>query len=812
MRLRNNVAADFFRPILSFISRKTLPFLNRNRFNLFLFLLLVLLYAFSLPVVLFEHSVSTVLEDRDGRLLGAKIAADGQWRFPSSKTIPPKIEKSLLQFEDHNFYRHPGVDLLSLGRAMLQNIKARHVVSGGSTLSMQVIRLSRKDKNRSLFEKAIEIILATRLELRYTKQEILNLYCTNAPFGGNTVGIEAASWRYFGRQPTELSWAESALLAVLPNAPSLIYPGKNRSLLLAKRNRLLDQLYKAHLMDSLDWRLSLLEPIPDKPFPLQQLAPHLLSRVSAMHSGSRFRTSLDAELQERVNQILDRHYEQLKRNGIFNASALVLEVKTGNVLAYEGNIAGSDSMNHENDVDCIQAARSTGSILKPFLFASMLDDGELIPTSLVADIPTQYGGFFPKNYDEGYDGAVPARRALARSLNVPAVRMLQQHGLEKFHFFLKKLGISSLRFPSEHYGLSLILGGGEASLWEIAGIYAGFSRILRHYNEYDGRYLQDDIRSPSFLLKIDTSLQAIPTARFADSPPYLNAASIWLTYEALVEVNRPDLEASWQSFGSRYKIAWKTGTSFGNRDAWAVGTTPEYVVGVWVGNADGEGRPLMTGLSSAAPILFDIFSLLPTSGWFGQPYDEMVKIPVCRKSGFRAGINCEEVDSVWVQKTGLQTRACPYHFLVHLSPDKKFRVTSDCEDPDRMVHISWFVLPPAMEWYYKSKNPSYRPLPPYAPGCRHETGLPVMELLYPRAGSKIYIPREITGQKGKLVMEAIHKNPSATVFWHLDDNYLGSTRRFHKMAVNLPAGEHSLTLVDDTGETLSIRFLILDKE
>lgn len=813
MRLRNKPLPGLSGELLSLYSGKIMPHMTRTRMIILFLVIFFLLYAFCLPRRLFDVPVSTVLEDAGGKLLGAKIAADGQWRFPSSGEVPGKMEKALLYFEDKDFYRHPGVNPLALGRAMVQNVRAGHVVSGGSTLSMQVIRLSRKGKERSIFEKFIEMVLATRLELRYSKAEILQMYCANAPFGGNIVGMEAASWRYFGRNPGDLSWSESALLAILPNAPSLIYPGKNRNQLLRKRNRLLGTLYAHHLMDSLTWQLSVAEPIPDKPFPLPRLAPHLLEQVYAMHRGSRYRTSIDAELQQSVNHILLRHFEQLKRNEVYNIAALVIEVKTGHVMAYSGNVPAQDSSRYENDVDCIRAPRSTGSILKPLLYASMIGDGELLPTSLVADIPSQFGGFFPKNFDESYDGAVPARRALARSLNVPAVRMLQQHGLEKFHDFLQKAGITSIRFPAYHYGLSLILGGAEASLWDISGIYAGLSRVLNHFAVNNGRYSDQDIREPSFLLRVDGKPEKEPDSpRFSENPALLSAASVWLTYEALVEVNRPDQEASWQSFGSKHRIAWKTGTSYGNRDAWAIGTTPGYVVGVWVGNADGEGRPLLTGVSGAAPILFEIFGLLPSSGWFSQPYDEMVKIPVCRKSGFRAGEYCEETDSVWIQRQGLNTRPCPYHILVHLSPDEKFRVTGDCMPLSKIVNKPWFVLPPAMEWYYRSKNPSYRVLPPYAPGCRHEPGITAMELLYPRAGSKIYIPVEITGEKGKLVMEAIHRNPSGIIFWHLDDTYLGETRRFHKMAAAITPGEHTMTLVDDSGESLSIRFTILSKD
>ncbi len=812
MPLKNKPFRSFPVNFSGKLPRRIFYWISRRKYFVGIVCVLLLVYYFSLPKILFSESTSTLLEDRNGLLLGAKIAGDGQWRFPETKEIPVKFRKSILCFEDKQFYSHPGFNPFSLGRSALQNLKAGHIVSGGSTISMQVIRLFRKEERRTILEKIIEIILSTRLELRFRKEEILNLYCSYAPFGGNVVGLEAASWRYFGRAPVDLSWAESATLAVLPNSPSLIRPGKNRELLTTKRNRLLDALFKNKEIDSLSWRVSKLEPIPDKPFLLPSFCPHLLEKAHKLNKGMRTRTSIDARIQNQVNNILISHHKLLSGNQIQNAAALVIDVKTNQVLAYAGNVLSEDSSRNENDVDCIQAQRSTGSVIKPFLFASMIDEGEILSTTLIPDVPSQFGGFFPKNFDEGYDGAVPASRALARSLNVPAVRLLQQHGTEKFHFLLQNLGLKGIKYPADHYGLSIILGGGESSLWEITNVYSSLSRVLNHFYEFSGEYLKDDFNPSEWRLNsISDTKKGSEKSLLSPQPFLLSASSIWLTYEALIEVNRPEIDHSWLSFSSKYKIAWKTGTSFGNRDAWAVGTTPEYAVGVWVGNADGEGRPLLYGISCAAPVMFDIYNILPPSDWFRTPYDELVRIPVCRQSGYRAGPNCEITDSIWIEKSGLNTRACPYHIIVHLDMDGKYRVTSKCEDPRNMVHKSWFVLTPVMEWYYKARNPTYRVLPPFKSGCISEGEAHSMEMIYPRYGSKILIPKEITGNKGKLVMEAIHRNSGATIFWHLDEVYLGSTKQFHQMAVDIPPGIHQLNLIDDLGETISLEFEILEK-
>lgn len=566
-----------------------------------------------LPSPLFSEPTSTVLEDHSGTLLSARIATDGQWRFPVTKHVPDKFVTCIIQFEDRKFYSHPGVNPFALARATIQNIKAKKVKSGGSTLSMQVIRLMRKKQERTFLEKIIEIILALRLELAYSKSEIITLYASYAPFGGNVIGIDAASWRYYGREVEKLSWAEAATLAVLPNAPSLIYPGKNQIHLRSKRNRLLNQLCNAHIIDKTTCELSKQEVLPDKPHVIPQLAPHLLQRAIAEGwEGKRIQSTLNAHLQDRVNEVVENYHKIFKANEVYNACALVMEVNSGNVLAYVGNTNNSSNPEYDSDVDVINAPRSTGSILKPFLFSSMLNDGDILPNTLIPDIPTQIAGFVPHNYNVTFDGAVPAKRALARSLNIPAVRMLQNYGTEKFNYNLKKLGMTTLRFAPEHYGLSVILGGAEGKIWDIAAMYANMARTLNHYTTYNGMYDKNDFHPPFYTSQPTHTPQLEKTH-------ILSAASIYLTFQAMVEVARPDEDQSWKQYTSATKVAWKTGTSFGFRDGWAIGVTPTHVVAVWVGNADGEGRPGLTGIQTAAPVLFSIFSLLKSGKWFLPP-------------------------------------------------------------------------------------------------------------------------------------------------------------------------------------------------
>ena len=769
-------------------------------------LVILLLFWFSLPDPLYSDPFSTVLEDRQGELLGARIADDGQWRFPQLDSVPVKYKHCLIQFEDRFFFYHRGINPLALARAFRQNLEAGHVVSGGSTISMQVIRMSRKGKPRTIPEKLIEIFLASRLELTISKEDILALYSSHAPYGGNVVGLDAASWRYFGRSPDQLSWAETACLAVLPNSPSLIHPGRNQMLLLDKRNRLLDRLLECGVLDSMSCSLARLEPLPAEPHPLPSHTPHLLDYVYVNFRGQRIISTIDSELQQKVNTIIEEHHKILKHNEIHNSACLVLETMSGEVLAYVGNTRNPGQPEYSGDVDIIRSPRSTGSILKPLLFCLMLEEGEILTGSLVPDIPTQYTGYSPKNFNLKYDGAVPARRALARSLNIPAVRMLQSYGLEKFYYRLNELGMGTIRFPSDHYGLSLILGGAEGDLWWITGMYASMGRVLGHYNK-TGEYREQDIHPPLIVKGKDRDI----IKGNSENPHPYSAAAVWLTFQSLMEVNRPESQAGWRSFESPSKIAWKTGTSFGFRDGWAVGSSPTHTIGVWSGNADGEGRPNLTGITVAAPILFDVFGILPSGPWFQAPLDELFPVSVCRQSGYLPGHHCLDTDTVWVSEKGLLSPPCPHHITVHLTGNGKYRVSSDCMDTDKMQHESWFVLPPVQEWYYRSRNPDYRILPDLHPGCLESENVVFMELIYPRHSARVYVPHELDGSLGEIILEAAHRQPSALIHWHLNEKYLGSTQHIHQMGIRPIKGMQTLTLVDERGNTLIHHFEVVDK-
>lgn len=738
--------------------------------------------------------------------------------------MPDKFVQCITTFEDKRFFYHPGVDPVALGRAVVQNVRNKGVVSGGSTLTMQVVRMYKKNTSRSLWVKLSETILAVRVEFSYTKKQIMALYASNAPFGGNVVGLDAAAWRYYGRAPDKLSWGEMAALAVLPNAPSLVNPGRNTQTLLRKRNELLDKLQHDKVIDESTCSLSKLEPLPGAPKPLPQQALHLFNRFKKDYPKLKannadlptgIQTTVSGALQQQVNSIVFQHQQQLKGNQINNAAAMVLDVESGNVLAYVGNVYIPGDTTIESDVDVLASRRSPGSTLKPLLYASLLTEGSMLPKQLVPDIPTQLGSYMPENFDLGYDGAVPANRALARSLNIPAVRMLMQFKYQKFYDVLRQTGLTTLNRSANAYGMSLVLGGCEINPYELAGVYASMARMYNHQLKNKGRWNGNDWYMPHY---IKQSIGDEEDEQVKDTQATATAASqlfdytaLYQTFTAMNEVMRPGEEGLWSSFSSAQHIAWKTGTSFGFRDGWAVGFTPKYCVLVWVGNTTGEGRPGLTGINTAAPVMFDIFRVLPKSDWFPPPAFGYMYMPVCHESGFKAGPDCENIDTIQVSKHAVNAPVCPYHRIIHLDKTSTYRVTENCVQPSEMVHRPWFVLPPTMEYYYKQKHADYRSLPAFMAGCANETIKPI-DVIYPEEGAKIYVPVEISGERGATVFTATDRDKDAKLFWHIDEVYVGITNKFHQISVNPVPGKHILTVEDEHGETVTRSFEILEKE
>lgn len=758
-------------------------------------LISVLIFVFT-PTIQFNDPYSTILEDKNAKLLAGMVAADGQWRFPESDSVPKRYKTALLLFEDQYFDYHLGFNPLSILKAAQSNIQSGKIKRGGSTITMQLARIARKEKERTYFGKLLELLMAIKAEIIYSKAEILNLYASHAPFGGNVVGLETASWCYFGLKPHQLTWAETATLAVLPNSPALIYPGKNQEKLLVKRNKLLDKLFEKGYFNDEELTLAKAEKIPSKPEKMPKTNPHLLTRVlNDGLMGQKVTSTIDFELQKRCNMLIDRYYKYFSSNGVNNAAMLIIDNKTGDILTYIGNVAKS-GIEHGNNVDIVMSPRSYGSLLKPILYVALIEEGSILPEMLVDDFPVTYNGFVPQNFLKDFDGVVPVNEVLSRSLNVPSVNLLRKFGSEKFLRLNKDLGITTFTKPANHYGLSIILGGAEANLWELAGLYAALGNKLKTgKNDFSIQY--SNIVKGSFHQK-KYQIKA------------LSQNSIWATFNAITANRRPVTQTNWEFFQSSQKIAWKTGTSFGFRDAWAIGVTQDYTVAVWVGNANGEGRSGLIGVSVAAPIMFDVFGFLPKSLWFPKPTQGLKTFEICAKSGFKAGENCEQKVFKEYPKQGEKTGFCNFHQAIFLDETEKFRVNADCYPNSKMKIKNYFLLSPEREFFYKIKHADYQNLPDWLSNCKSDNfNKLAMQFIYPQNFAKIVLPKSKDGVKGKAVFEVAHRKDNITLFWHVDNEFIGKTTHFHKMEVSPTEGKHIITVVDENGESITRRFEIL---
>lgn len=760
----------------------------------------------SAPYFFKDLEFSKVLYSRENKLLGAKISKDGQWRFPATKSVPENYAQCIVNYEDKRFYAHIGIDPLSVLRAIYQNYKTGEIKSGGSTITMQLARLLLGNPKRSIFNKIKESLLAVGIEFNLNKSEILNWYTSLAPYGGNVVGLNAALWRYFQRDEIELSWAEAALLSVLPNQPSYIHLEKNRKLLYLKRNRLLNLLFSKGIIDKSLYELSILEEIPDKIFNMPQVSNLLLSYlISKYPQKHQFNTTIDASIQTKFSDISIKYTKAFKQNEIHNLAILLVSNQTGEVLSYLANSSDTSKTLRNTKVNNIHSLRSSGSVLKPLLFAAALDRGIISTKQLLPDIPTLISGFRPENYSRMFQGCVPADQCIQQSLNVPAVRLLQQYGVPLFYDKLKALGFTSLFRPSSDYGLALILGGAEIKLWDLANVYGNLANQLivfqnskalsvRNWNMHILSHDSDAMKSETFANSISKSLASVLS---------LGAISLMIQTMMGTEMSN-DQSANFYNSKSN-KIAWKTGTSFGFKDAWCVGLCPEYTAVVWVGNSSGLGRPGLIGLHTAAPLMFELIGQLNCSATWPIPYGEMHPIAVCKTSGYLPSPDCEEIDTIWNPIKINELDVCPYHHSYYVDESEKYRIFYDC---DLKGHLkNYFVLPPVMESYYKINNPGYVSIPPVRNDCRsfQDQRINKMEFVYPDKGTEVFIPVDLTDNTQKIVLKATHKDNQAHIHWFIDGVYLGSTdANPHEWAIDPKIGKHQIYIMDDTGESATV--------
>jgi penicillin-binding protein 1C len=733
----------------------------------------------------FPPDYSTVITAAGGGLLRVYLNQREQWHLPPRPEleIPPALETCVLHFEDRRFYRHPGIDALAIVRAAWQDLRAGRAVSGASTITMQVARLVRP-KPRTLLAKIGEALQAVRLEMRYSKRELLHLYLDHAPYGGNIVGVQTAAWRYFGHPPEQLTWSQAATLAVLPNAPGLVSPQADPLRLRQRRNALLQELYDSGAIDSLTAALAQREDVPRGLIRFPLYAPHL-SRQLALSRRNWVHTTIDRQLQRRAADLVSRHSIGLSQTGIHHAAALIAETSSGYVRAYVGSPDFFDAA--AGQVDGVGAPRSSGSLLKPLLYALAMDQGLILPPTLVHDVPTFYGAFAPRNADREYRGLVPAATALTQSLNVPAVRLLNAYGLQAFHGVLRAAGLSTIFRSADEYGLPLIIGGAEVTLWDMAALYRGLGR----HGVFAPLQILADTEPPPSGVRL------------------VSAGAAQLALDMLREVARPGAEFYWRQYQHQRPLAWKTGTSYGHRDAWAVGVSPAWTVAVWAGNFSGEGSSELSGASSAGPLLFDLFNALPDAAdgsWFGAPGEALGTVQLCADTGYTAGPDCPVRMATPAPRHMKPMALCPYHQTVHLSASGHEQVCSLCWAETGHQSVSRLLYPPDIAELLRSRGQSVAALPPHRRQCPSQQDDDPLEIVYPQPGAHIWLPRDLDGTWQEVVLKAAHRVPDEIVYWYVDDRFLGSTRDQHARAVALDPGWHRLHVVDCSGQSVDARF------
>lgn len=742
---------------------------------------------------LFRMDYSTVVRDNHGKMLRAFLNSDEQWCFPpnSNDPIPDKLKTAVLTSEDEHFYQHPGVNPFAVARALYQNLTAGEVVSGASTITMQVARLA-NPKSRTYFHKFQEILQALKIELYYSKDAILQMYLTHAPYGGNIIGYKAASLAYFGKSPDELTWGQATILAVLPNAPGLVSPQADPQKLRVKQKRLLTKLLSDKIIDKETYDLALLEPIHGKVLPFPMEAPHFARTIEEnpqLH-GTTVRTTIDGQTQRMVKLLVQNHAHYLQSLGIKNAVALVAETQTGKVRAYVGSQDFFDNET-QGQVDGVQASRSSGSLLKPFLYALSMDKGLILPQTLIKDVPTYYGAFSPHNADETYRGIVPAKQALIQSLNVPAVRLLYAYGIYPLYTFLQNAGVSTLFRKPDDYGLPLIIGGAEVTLWDMARLFRGLAR--------EGQF------APLQILQRDSA------SKQQGAQQLISPGASYLTLNILKELHRPGSEFYWQQYQNQWPIAWKTGTSYGQRDGWAVGVSPQWTIAIWVGNFNGKGNANLSGARSAGPLLFDIFNALPKDAsdvWFEKPTADLVQMKICSQTGFLAGPNCPETEKVDAPLFMETLKVCPYHKRIFETNDEKYQVCSLCWEPGNYTQVSRLVFPPDVVQYLREQGRNVDELPPHKPDCPGQSEQHPLAIVYPRQNAKLWVPRDFGGEKEQVMFRVAHRDKNRKIYWYLDKHYLGETQGKNRKPVDLASGWHTLEVIDEIGYSAKSRFYV----
>jgi penicillin-binding protein 1C len=754
--------------------------------------LVALALAWGLPLparLTAAHSV--VVEYRDGTAAHVFLAPDERWRVPTRpREVDPAYLQALLALEDKRFYWHPGVDPLAVGRAAVTNVLRGRRVSGASTLTLQLVRVL-EPRPRTLRSKLIESLRAVQLELRLSKREILAAYLQFVPYGRNMEGVEAAALAYFGHRATHLSAAEMATLLAVPQNPNRRYPSpQNVARLTGARDDVARRLVEegalplgpegARVTPEAVLAEVRATPVPRRLVPFAREAPHLAVWLKARHPGEdRLRTTLDVGAQRLVERAMREAAPGLRTQGIHNGTAVVVERESARVVALVGGFDFFDEA-HGGQLAGFDTPRSPGSALKPLLYALAIDQGLAGPDQRVADIPAAYGTYAPRNFDGRYQGLVRLEDALSQSLNMPFVKLLQRLGVERFLGTLRRAGVTRLVPEPGHYGLSAAVGGIELTPLELAGVYVALAENGR---ARPLRLLQDD-------------------APGAEPQVLFSPGAAWLTRRALALKDRPDFPARRKLTGLPSQVHWKTGTSFGHRDAWAAGSGPRYTAVVWTGNFDNAPSVHLVGADSSGPLLFDILEgLAPrerTPDADALAPSDLTRVEVCAWSGHVPTEACTQRRWVWAERSHVPTEPCPYHQQVEVDADSGLAVSPACRAGRRTESRVYLTWPATVRRWLTDQHRQLPQPPAFAPGCEPGGAQRPPEIVSPGAGQVTLLLPGVAPEQQELPLEA-EVEGERELSWFVDGTFLATVRADERVWWTPSEGTHEIVVSDDRG-------------
>jgi len=743
-----------------------------------LFLLFILLnLVFPLPD---KIEYSTIITDDRGEVIHAFLTRDQQWRMKTNlDEISPLLKKTIIEKEDRYFYYHTGINPWAVGRAFVKNIVERKRTSGASTITMQVARALEPGK-RTYLNKIIEMFRALQLEWKYSKDEILQLYLNLVPYGGNVEGVKSASILYFKKNPDHLSLAEITALSIIPNRPGSLLMGKNNALIVRERNKWLMKFARDKVFTKKEIEDALAEPLHATRGSVPQLVPQLAYKLKKQ-GADLIRTHIALNTQLKLEKLVDDYARFLRIKNIRNAAVIVIDNNTHQVISYIGSANFSDTLD-AGQVNGASAIRQPGSTLKPLLYGLCIDAGFLTPRRLITDVAVNYDGYSPENYDRKFNGYVSMEYALDHSLNIPAVKSLHALGKDKLIKKLSDCDFKQVRKDRQKLGLSMILGGCGASLEELTGLYTIFASNGQYIRP---AYTQDD------------------TITRQNGVQIISPAAAYMISEMLSKINRPDFPLNWESTVHLPKIAWKTGTSYGRRDAWSIGFNPHYTVGVWVGNFSALGVPELSGANIATPLLFRIFNTIDydaDEAWFRQPGDCDIR-QVCSETGMVPNDHCENLVMDYFIPGVSAAKKCDNLVEVMVSPDEKISYCKVCM-PESGYRKKWYkVIPPEMQLYFEERGIAYQKIPPHNPNCEKlfRDGAP--QVLSPSNGNEYLISKK---DPEPLQLSCNAGSDVSKVYWYINNKFYKVSEARAKQFFIPQEGPVKISCTDDKGRNRDV--------